>query len=120
MVESGLWTIQFSETEEFYDNLQVGEVINRGGTLVLSDGKVFGGGISYYFTGSYEPGNATITMSLTASRYNDLAPGIFGDDTAGQFSLTGTINDDKMKLHGFLESDKNKMLFIEAKKRSDI
>jgi hypothetical protein len=120
MEESGLWTIQFSETEEFYDNLQVGEVINRGGTLVLTDNKVLGGGISYYFTGSYESGNATITMSLTATRYNDLAPGIFGEETTGQIALTGTINEDKMKLHGFLESDKNKMLFIEAKKRSEI
>jgi hypothetical protein len=120
MSVEGLWTIQFSETEEFYENLQVSEEINRGGTLVFTKNKVFGGGISYYFTGSYESGNSTISMIITATRYNDLVPGSFGDPNEAVISLSGTISDDKMKLHGFLEIDKNKMIFIEAHKRAEI
>jgi hypothetical protein len=120
MTAEGLWTIQFSETEEFYENLQVGEKINRGGTIVLNNSKVFGGGISYYFTGSYEFGGSTISMKLTAIRYNDLVPGLFGKDAEGHISFSGTINDNKMKLHGYLEEDKSKMIYIEAHKRADI
>ena len=120
MTVEGLWTVQFSETEEFYENLQVGEQINRGGTFVLTNNKVFGGGISYYFTGSYESGDSTISMKLTTTRYNELVPGLFGDDTEGKISLSGTINEDKMKLHGYMNEDKSKMIFIEAHKRSDI
>ena len=120
MAAEGLWTVQFSETEEFYDNLQVGEQINRGGIIVLTNSKVFGGGISYYFTGSYESGGSTISIKLTATRYNEIVSGMFENDTGGRISLSGTINDNKMKLHGYLENDKNKMIYIEAHKRSDI
>ena len=120
MDAEGLWTVQFSETEEFYENLQVGEEINRGGTFVLTNSKVVGGGISYYFTGSYEFNDSTISMTITATRYNDLVPGVFGDATEGSISFSGTISDEKMKLHGYLENDKSKMIFIEAHKRAEI
>ena len=100
--------------------MQVGEEINRGGTFILTDNQVFGGGISYYFTGSYESGKSTVSMTITAKRYNDLVPGIFDDATEGSISLSGTINGNKMKLHGYLENDKNKMIFIEAQKRAEI
>lgn len=116
----GLWTIQFSETKEFYENLQVGEQINRGGTLVFNEGKVFGGGISYYFIGTYESGDSTISISLKSTRYNDLVQGPFGDATEGNISLKGTINDNRMELHGFLDNDKSKMIYIFTHKRADI
>lgn len=116
----GLWTVQFSETEEFYENLQVSEEIIRGGTFVLTNNKVFGGGISYYFTGSYEFSKSTVSMTITASRYNDFVPGIFGDASESSISLSGTISDNKMKLHGYLEKDKNKMIFIETHKQTEI
>jgi hypothetical protein len=120
MATEGLWTVQFSATEEFYENLQVGEEINRGGTFVLTNNKVFGGGISYYFTGSYESSDSIISMTLTATRYNDLVPGSFDDDTEGRISFSGTINENIMKLHGHMEFNKNKMIYIEAHKRSEI
>jgi hypothetical protein len=116
----GLWTVQFSKTEEFYENLQIGENINRGGTIILTNNKVLGGGISYYFTGSFESGNSTISMNITATRYNDLVSGVFGDDTTGSMTLTGIVNDNVMKLHGCLENDESKMIFIEAHKRAEI
>jgi hypothetical protein len=120
MVAEGLWTIQFSKTEEFYENLQVGEQINRGGTFVLINNKVFGGGISYYFTGSYEVGGSTISMTITASRYNDLVQGPFGDVTEGNISFKGMINNNKMELHGYLENDMDKMIYIYANKQAEI
>lgn len=120
MAAEGLWTIQFSETEEFYENLQVGEEINRGGIIVLTNSKVFGGGISYYFTGSYETGDTTLSMKITAMRYNDLVSGIFGNEATSGITFSGTVNGDVMKLHGYLDDDKNKMIFIEAHKRAEI
>ena len=120
MAVEGLWTIQLSETEEFYENVQVGEEIYNGGTLMFTDNKVFGGGISYFFTGSYESGNSTISMTITAKRYNDIAPGAFGSPNEVDLSFSGTISDNEMKLHGSLDSDKNKMIYIGAQKRAEI
>jgi hypothetical protein len=120
MSVEGLWTIQFSETEEFYDNIQVGEELNLGGVFVLTNNKVFGGGISFYYTGTYEATKATISLKIKSKRYNDLVPGAFGQTNEAAFTFSGTVNDDKMKLHGFLDDDKNKMAFIHASKRADI
>jgi hypothetical protein len=120
MAVEGLWTIQFSETEEFYENMQVGEQLNNGGTLLFTDNKVFGGGISFYFTGSYESGSSTISMTITATRYNDIVPGAFGVSNEAALSFSGTISDNIMKLHGSLDNDKNKMIYIGAEKRADI
>ena len=116
----GLWTIQLSETEEFYDQMQVGQQINRGGNLVLTNGQVLGGGMSYYYTGHYTSSGNTVSLQVTCTRYNDLTDGVFGDYDEATFSLSGTIDDEKMTLHGFLEEDKNKMIFIKAIKQADI
>ena len=120
MKADGLWAVLLSETEEFYENMQVGEQINRGGTLVLINGKVYGGGISYYFVGTYESGDATISMTLQAQKYNDLVPGIFGVVDKVRFILSGTIDENYMQLHGNLEDDKDKMIFIKAQRQVDI
>ncbi len=120
MSAEGLWTIQLSETEEFYEQMQVGEQVNRGGNLVLINGQVLGGGISYFYTGIYVEEGDSISMKVKCKRYNDLTAGVFGDYDEASFSLSGTIADEKMKLHGFLEEDKNKMVYIEAEKKADI
>lgn len=120
MSVDGLWTIQLSETEEFYDQMQVGQQINRGGNLVLINNQVLGGGMSYYYTGKYQTSGNTVSLHVKCTRYNDLTDGVFGDYGEAHFALSGTIDDEKMTLHGFLEEDKNKMVFIEAVKQADI
>ena len=120
MKADGLWTVLVSDSEEFYENMQVSEQINRGGTLVLIDGKVYGGGISYYFVGTYESGDSTISVTIKAVRYNDLVPGILGIADEARFILSGAIDENYMKLHGHLEDDKNKMIFIKAQRQVDI
>ncbi len=120
MKADGLWAILLSETEEFHENMQVSERVNRGGILVLINGKVYGGGISYYFVGTYESGNSTISMTIQANQYNDLLPGIFGIGDTAKFILSGTIDENYMKLHGHLEDDKDKMIFIKAQRQLDI
>lgn len=120
MKVDGLWTVLMSDTEEFYENMQVSEQINRGGTLVLIDGKVYGGGISYYFIGTYESGDSTISMTLQAEKYNDLVPGIFGIADEARLIFSGTIDENYMKLHGHLEDYVDKVIFIEAKRQVDI
>ena len=120
MKADGLWTVLVSDSEEFHENMQVGEQINRGGTLVLINGKVYGGGISYYFVGTYETGESTISMTLQAEKYNDLVPGVFGIADEARLILSGTIDENYMELHGHLEDETNKMIFIGAKRQVDI
>ena len=120
MKADGLWTVLVSDSEEFYENMQVSEQINRGGTLVLINGKVYGGGISYYFVGTYESGDSTISMTLQAEKYNDLVPSVFGIADEARFVLLGAFDDNCMKLHGHLEDDKDKMIFIEAQRQINI
>jgi hypothetical protein len=116
----GLWTILFSETAELIENIPVAEKINRGGNLVLINGKVYGGGISYYYAGTYESDDSTISMIIEAKKYNDLVPGIFGIPDKAMFILFGTIDENRMKLHGHLEDDKAKLIFIKAQRQIDI
>ena len=120
MKADGLWAVLLADTEEFYENMQVAEQINRGGTLVLINGKVYGGGISYYFVGTYEASDSTISMTISAQRYNDLVPGPFGVADEARLIFSGTIDENFMKLHGHLEDDKDKMIFINAQRQVDI
>ncbi len=118
MSVEGLWTIQLSETEEFLENIEVSEQINRGGNFFLMDNKLYGAGLSYYFTGTYEAAETTITLELVAQRYNDIVPGMLADGTT--LKLSGTVNEDVMTLHGTIAGDVNQMIFLQAKKRAGI
>ena len=120
MKADGLWAVLLSETSEFSESMQVSERIDRGGILVLNNGKIHGGGISYYYVGTYESGDSTISVTIQAVRYNDLVPGIFGIADKARFILSGAIDENYMKLHGHLEDDKNKMIFIKAQRQVDI
>ncbi|MFT5395657.1 MAG: hypothetical protein ACI85N_000844 [Gammaproteobacteria bacterium] len=120
MKADGLWTVLFSETAEIIENIPVAEQINRGGTLVLINGKIYGGGISYYYAGTYEYDDSTISMTIQVKKYNDLVPGIFGISEGAMFVLFGTVDGDDMKLHGHPEDDKAKLIFIKAHRQIDI
>jgi hypothetical protein len=117
MKVDGLWTVLFTETAEIIENMPVAEQINRGGNLVLINGKAYGGGISYYYAGSYESDDSTINMTIQAKKYNDLVPGIFSMPDEAMFNLFGTIDENHMKLHGHMENDKAKLLFIKAQRQ---
>ena len=71
--------IQLSETEEFHENIEVSEQINRGGNFLLAGNKLYGAGISFYITGGYATNNSTITLYIIVQRYNDLIPGAIED-----------------------------------------
>ena len=120
MKVDGLWTVHFSETAEFMGNIPIAEQINRGGNLLLINGKVYGGGISYYYAGTYEYEDSTISMTIQAKKYNDLVPGIFGISEEATFILFGTIDENHMKLHGHPEEDKAKLIFIKAQRQIEI
>ena len=66
----GLWTVSFSAAEEAHKGITVREDIERGGVFVLLDGRVYGGGVSYYFTGTYTGKGPALEMQVTAARYN--------------------------------------------------
>ncbi len=118
MSAEGLWTIQFAQTEEDHGGIQLSEEINRGGNLVLIGNKVYGAGISFYFVGTYEESDAGISITLNCTRYNDIIPGLFGPGDEARIIFTGRIDNDAMTLHGHIEDNPDKKLFINAERRS--
>jgi hypothetical protein len=116
----GLWTVVFAKSEEDRANVVVAEEINRGGVLVLSGGRVYGGGISYFFVGDYNEQDGRIEMSITAKRYNDLVPGPFGGGTEARIEFRGNVSVDAMKLHGNVEGDPDARLLIVAERQHSI
>ena len=120
MSEQGLWTIQFAETAEELGGVSVKESINRGGTLVLANNRVYGAGLSYFFVGSYELTDGVLNMELNISRYNDLVEGSLGVDDQAILSFKGSIADDEMKLKGHIKDAEDRMIFVGAIKRAEI
>ena len=108
MSAEGLWTIQFAQTEEDHGGIQISEEMNRGGLLVLTDNKIYGGGISYYFVGTYEENDTGIALTINSTRYNDIVDGAFGASDEARLIFNGRIDGDEMTLHGNLEDEANK------------
>ena len=120
MNAEGLWTIQFAQAEEDHGGIQVSEEVNRGGTLVLTSNRIYGGGISYYFIGTYEESDAGISLTINATRYNDIVAGVFGPMDEARLIFNGTIEGDTMTLHGNMEDEPNKRMIIKANRRAVI
>jgi hypothetical protein len=117
MSPDGLWTIEFAGAQQEAGNVVVSERINRGATLVLTGGRVYGGGISYYFVGTYRMQDRGISMAITAKRYNTLVPEIFGDVDEARLMFSGKVLDNSMSLDGSVEGDMSKRLVITAQRR---
>jgi hypothetical protein len=120
MALEGLWTVSFSTAEEEHANLVVSEEINRGGVIVFTGGKVYGGGISYYFLGNYTESGDVIQVGVKAIRYNELVSGMFGDVAELQMSFSGSASGDVLKLKGHLVDDPGRRLSIIAQRRQAI
>ena len=120
MATEGLWTVQFSRSEEEHGGLQLEEQINRGGILVLTRNCVYGGGISYFFVGTYKENASGITITVNATKYNDIVTGPFGEMDEVRFIFNGTIDGNVMKLHGHVEDHPNKKMFITAEQRTEL
>ena len=114
----GLWTISFSAAEESHAGVVVREDIERGGVFVLLDGRVYGGGISYFFVGKYSKKGPAIEMQVTAVRYNEIMTGIFGNDAEIKLVFTGSVAAETMVLHGHLLDSPGKRLDLMAVRRS--
>ena len=120
MSAEGLWTIQFAQAEEDHGGIQVSEEINRGGTLVLTNNRIYGGGISYYFVGTYEESDAGISLTINATRYNDIVEAAFGPANEARLIFNGTIEGDTMTLNGNMEDEPDKKMIIRAERRAAV
>ena len=120
MAIDGLWTVQFSKSEEDHGGIQLEEQINRGGILVFNRNRVYGGGISYYFVGTYKETSSGITITVNAMKYNDLVTGPFGTMDEVRFIFNGTVAGKTMKLHGHVEDQPDKKMFITAERRAEL
>ena len=118
MSAEGLWTIQFAQAEEDHGGIQLSEEVNRGGTLVLINNKIYGGGISYYFVGTYEESDAGISMTINSTKYNDIVVSPFGPVDESRLIFTGRIENETMTLHGHIEDNPDKKMLIKAERRS--
>jgi len=117
MSPDGLWTIEFAGTQQAAGNVVVSEKINRGGNLVLSNGRVYGGAISFYFVGTYTMKDRDISMAVTATRYNDLVPGVFGNAPEARLIFSGKVLDNSMSLDGQIEDDTSRRMVVTAQRR---
>jgi hypothetical protein len=117
MSPDGLWTINFAGSQQKAANVVVSEQINRGGILVLTNGRVYGGAISYYFVGTYKAQGRGISLAVTATRYNELSPGPFGSLPEARLIFSGKVLDNSMSLEGHLEGDTGKSLIVTAERR---
>ena len=120
MSAEGLWTIQFAQSEEDYGGIKVSEEIHRGGVLVLAGNKIYGGGISFYFVGTYEESDAGISLTINATRYNDIISISFGSSNEARLIFNGRIDEDEMTLNGYLEDEPDKKMIIRAERRAAI
>ena len=118
MSVEGLWTIQFAQSEEDHGGIQVSEEIHRGGVLVLTGNKIYGGGISFYFVGTYEESDAGISLTINATRYNDIIATSFGSSNEARLIFDGRIDEDEMTLKGNLEDEPDKKMIIKAERRA--
>ena len=116
----GLWTVQFAKSEEEHAGLQIEEQLNRGGIFVLNGNQLLGGGLSYYFVGTYKVTGTNIEITLNASKYNDIVAGPFGPVNEVRLIFEGVINGNSMTLHGHVEDDPDKKLVIQAEQKTGI
>ena len=113
----GLWTISFSSAEESHSGVVVREDIERGGVFVLLDGRVYGGGVSYFFVGKYSQKGPAMEMQVTAIRYNEIVTGIFGNEPEIQIDFSGSVAAETMVLHGHVLDNPGKRLDLMAVRR---
>jgi len=118
MSAEGLWTIQFAQAEEDHGGIQVSEDVNRGGILVLANNKIYGGGVSFYYVGTYEESDASISLTINATRYNDIVAGVFGTLNEARLIFNGRIDGNEMTLSGNLEDEANKKMIVKAERRA--
>ena len=116
----GLWTVQFAKSEEEHAGLQVEEQLNRGGIFVLSGNRLLGGGLSYYFVGTYKVTGSNMELTVNASKYNDIVPGPFGTVNEARLIFKGVIDDNTMTLHGHVEDKPDNKLVIKAEHRAGL
>lgn len=120
MSAEGLWTIQFAQAEEDHGGIQVSEEVNRGGVLVLTNNRIYGGGVSFYFVGTYDESDAGISLTINATRYNDIVAGAFGTATEARLVFNGRIDGNEMALNGNLEDEPDKKMIIKAVRRTEL
>jgi hypothetical protein len=120
MSEEGLWTVQFSKSEAETGGVRVEEQLHRGGIFVLYNHRLLGGGLSYYFVGTYKVAGSELEITVNATKYNDIVGGIFGPLEEGRVIFKGKIDGDSMTLHGSVEDDPKNKLVINAVRRTGI
>jgi hypothetical protein len=67
--------------------------------------------------GTYKVQDRNISLAITATRYNDLVPGPFGNLPEARLIFSGKVLDNSMSLEGHLEGDTGKRLIITAQRR---
>ncbi len=120
MSAKGLWTIQFAQAEEDHGGIQISEEVNRGGILVFIDNKIYGGGVSYYFVGTYKEKESGISLTINCTKYNDIVTSFFGPLDEARLIFNGRIEGDLMTLHGNLEDEPNKKMIIKAERKTEL
>ena len=113
----GLWTVRFTSVREQHAGLTVEEEVQRGGVIVIVNGRVLGGGISYYFTGGCTVAGDQVELDLRAIRFNDLVAGFFGAGAQVHLRARGKRQGDTMQLEAFVPGLENASIQLVATRR---
>lgn len=113
----GLWTVMFTATREQHAGLTVEEEVQRSGILVIVNGRILGGGISYYFSGGGTVDGEIVELDLRAIRFNDLVPGFFGTGVQVHIKARGTLRGETMQLEAFVPGHANASIQLTAQRR---
>jgi len=81
---------------------------------------LLGGGLSYYFVGTYKESGTNIEFTLNASKYNDIVAGPFGPVNEVRLIFKGVIDGNTMTLHGHVEDKPNNKLVIKAEHKTGL
>ena len=120
MVADGLWTIVFSAASEVHGGSTVSEEINRGGVFVISNGRIHGGGISFYFLGKCSEDAEGVHVKVRAVRYNDLVASAFGEENNVDLEFHGHVTGESMSLDGNVVNRPQAQMKIYAQRRARI
>jgi len=91
----GLWILEFISSLNHWES----------GVVVFQDGRILGGGASYWYNGNYKTENGLIRGVMQVTRFDPNAISIFGDFTA--FSLNISLKITGNSLNGFASLVRN-------------
>lgn len=113
-MESGIYSVEFKS----------GNNLGMGGVLVIQNGTIHGGDLTYLYRGTYHATNDnpdSFTAKLTVSHYRGAVNAVVG--SLKEFNLTLSLQEhgsNGFQAQGAVDGLPNAILIVEGSKRADL